>query len=147
MTGASEASKIKKKNKSQSPYFYRSVDRIKVLVLSWYTELQSLSFKEKVGTWHVSKVLKCRNSICKNCSVTVFLKSFQVPLQTTEENGSPIAQRTIHQIQAPQLQAHTYNMSECNSATSTTNKSKLPPKGMVVLPAFYPSVFFLFKVT
>lgn len=38
-------------------------------------------------------------------------------------------------------------MSECNSTISTTNKSKLPPKWMVVLPAFYPLVFFLFKVT
>lgn len=37
-------------------------------------------------------------------------------------------------------------MSECDSTISTTNKSKLPPKWMLVLPAFYPFVFFLFKV-
>lgn len=41
---------------------------------------------------------------------------------------------------------HTQRMLQCNSTISTTNKSRLPPNGVVVLPAFYPLLFLLFKV-
>lgn len=73
----------------------------------------------------------------------MFLKSFHTELQ---ENGLSTAGRMTHQIQAPWHQAHTKRMLQCNSTISTANKSRLPPNGVAVLPAFYPLLFLLFKV-